>query len=89
VISKATLKKSLARAASPVGALCGVANARNSCGYCCALRLAAHPDPQRTLSAQFVQRIPGDMRTAQNTFFALTRALAHRAPMSASRSIHP
>jgi hypothetical protein len=30
-------------------AVCFVANARNSGGYCCALRLAVHPDPQRTL----------------------------------------
>ena len=42
-------------------AVCGVANARNSYGYCCALRLAAHPDPQSTLSAQFVQRIPSEL----------------------------
>jgi len=26
-------------------------------GYCCAFRLASHPDPQRTLSARFVQSI--------------------------------
>ena len=30
-------------------AVCRVANARNSYGYCCVFRLAAHPDPQRTL----------------------------------------
>ena len=34
-----------------------VANTRNSYGSCCVLRLAAHPDPQRTLAARFVQRI--------------------------------
>ncbi|MFP5446067.1 MAG: hypothetical protein ACLGIY_21220, partial [Betaproteobacteria bacterium] len=31
---------------------------QNSYGYCCVLRLAAHHDPQRTLAARFVQRIP-------------------------------
>ena len=39
-------------------AACRVANTRNSYGYCCVLRLAAHPDPQSTLAARFVQRIP-------------------------------
>jgi len=33
-------------------AACGVANARNSCGYCSASRLAVHPDPQRPLTAR-------------------------------------
>jgi len=33
-------------------AVCVVANPRNSDGYCCGLRLAAHPDPQRQLTAQ-------------------------------------
>ena len=35
--------------------VCGVANTRNSYGYCCFLRLAAHPVPQRPLAAPFVQ----------------------------------
>ena len=39
-------------------AVCVVANTRNSDGYCCVLRLAPHPDPQRTLAARFVQKIP-------------------------------
>ena len=39
-------------------AVCRVANTRNSYGYCCVLRLAALPDPQRPLSARFVQRVP-------------------------------
>src|SRR3989344_4827201 len=38
--------------------VCGVAKPRNSYSYCCVLRLAAPPDPQRTLTARFVQRIP-------------------------------
>gem|GEM_PF-2649211 len=38
--------------------VCCVANPRNSTCYCCVLRLAAPPDPQRTLSARFVQSIP-------------------------------
>jgi len=37
-------------------AACVVANPRNSYGYCCGLRLAAHPDPQRQLTAQVMQR---------------------------------
>ena len=53
---RATLKKLLARAASPVWAICGVANARNSYGYCCALRLAAHPKPGRIASRGLLQR---------------------------------
>ncbi len=57
-VSREPLHESPRRVHLRTRAVCGVANARNSCGYCCALRLAAHPDPQRTLSAQFVQRIP-------------------------------
>ena len=55
-------------------AVCGVANARNSDGYCCALRLAAHPDPQRTLSARFVQRVPDGICTRRAS--SLHRVLA-------------
>ena len=43
-------------------AVCGVAKTRNSHGYCRVVRLAAHPDPQRTLTARCAQRTPG--RTA-------------------------
>ena len=32
-------------------AACSVSNTRNSYGYCCVLRLAAHPDPQRSRTA--------------------------------------
>ena len=42
-------------------AVCGVANPRNSSDYCCGLRLAAHPDPQRTLTARFVKSIPSKL----------------------------
>ena len=39
-------------------AVCRVAKPRNSCGYCCVLRLAAHTDPQRTLTARIMHSIP-------------------------------
>ena len=39
-------------------AVCRVANPRDSWGYRCGLRLAAHPDPQRPLAARFVQSFP-------------------------------
>ncbi|MCL2876724.1 MAG: hypothetical protein FWF12_10675, partial [Betaproteobacteria bacterium] len=38
-------------------AVCGVANPRHSNGYGCGLRLASHPDPQRTLTARLIQTI--------------------------------
>ena len=38
-------------------AVCRVANPRDSWGYRCSLRLAAHPDPQRPLAARFVQSL--------------------------------
>jgi len=41
---KATLNKSHTARASPIRAHRGVANARHSYGYGCALRLALHPD---------------------------------------------
>ena len=53
---RATLNKSLARCASLPAAVCGVANARNSCGYCCASRLASHPHAGRAASRGLVQR---------------------------------
>jgi len=43
-------------------AVCGVANPRNSFGYSCGLRLASHPDPQRTLAARVLQSVPRGMR---------------------------
>ncbi|HRO81238.1 MAG TPA: hypothetical protein PLR92_07400, partial [Alicycliphilus denitrificans] len=39
-------------------AVCGVANARNGYGHCCALRLAAYPDPQCQLAARCGQSTP-------------------------------
>lgn len=45
-------------------AVCLVANARRSYGYCCACRLAVHPDQQRPVTARFVQRIPSTPRQA-------------------------
>jgi iron complex outermembrane receptor protein len=53
---RATLKKSLADGASSLWAVCGVANARDTCGYRCALRLAAHPKPRRAASQGLIQR---------------------------------
>jgi len=38
-------------------AVCGVANHSHSDGYGCGLRLASHPDPQRTLTARLIQTI--------------------------------
>jgi len=46
------------------------ANTRNGCGYgCgygCVFRLAAHPDPQRTLAARFVQKVSTGTKTPEN-----------------------
>jgi len=39
---EATLNKSLARCASPLGAVCSAANSRDGCGCCCGSRLASH-----------------------------------------------
>jgi len=39
-------------------AVCRVANPRHSYRYGCGLRLAAHPDPQRTLAARYMQKFP-------------------------------
>ena len=41
-----------------IRAFCFVANARDSYGYHCALRLASHPDPPCLLSARLVQSFP-------------------------------
>jgi hypothetical protein len=38
-------------------AVCRVANPRHSVGYGCGLRLAFHPDPQRTFTARLMQSI--------------------------------
>ena len=47
-------------------AVCVVANPRDSYRYRCGLRLASHPDPQRTLAARFVPKLP---YTRQTSFF--------------------
>jgi len=45
-------------------AVCCVANARDSYGYHCALRLASHPDPGRRLTVRVIQSILKDARNA-------------------------
>ncbi|MFA7668638.1 MAG: hypothetical protein WCX93_04750, partial [Burkholderiaceae bacterium] len=54
-------------------AICFVANARDSYGYHCALRLASHADPQRPLSARLDQRVPRaqdkELRPTRPEFF--------------------
>src|SRR5690606_33560983 len=58
----AKLHKSLAYRTSPVWTVCCVANARNSYGYCCALRLASHSKSGRALSRGLIQ-----LRLRQNS----------------------
>jgi hypothetical protein len=50
------LNNPVAVGASWFWAVCGVANARHSYGYGCALRLAAHPKPRRADSLRIIQR---------------------------------
>jgi hypothetical protein len=57
LLVKDALHKSPRRPHLRPRAVCGVANPRDSYGYRCGLRLAAHPDPQRRLTARFVQSI--------------------------------
>jgi hypothetical protein len=53
---RATLNKSLAAGASPLWAVCRVANPRHSFGYGCGLRLAAHPKARLAASRGHIQR---------------------------------
>jgi len=56
-IFKDGLNKSPRRVHLRSRSVCGVANPRHSDGYGCGLRLASHPDPQRTLTARLIQAI--------------------------------
>ena len=50
-----TLNKALAARISLLRAVCSVANARNTFGYCCALRLAPHPEPMHAYLRGLIQ----------------------------------
>jgi len=67
----APLHKSPRRVHLRSRAVCVVANVRNSYGYnyCCALRPAAHPDPQCTLANRFGQRLPSAGRAGFIVFW--------------------
>ena len=52
-------RRSLSRPAHPwLSTVCSVANPRDSYGYRCGLRLAAHPDPGPAASRRLIQRRP-------------------------------
>ena len=52
----ATLNKSLVASASPLRAVCGVANPRDTARYHCGLRLAFHPAAGRAYPRELTQR---------------------------------
>ncbi|NYT25692.1 GntR family transcriptional regulator [Alcaligenaceae bacterium] len=76
--TKEALNKSPRRMHLWIRAVCFVANARDSDGYHCALRLASHPDPQCLLSARLVQSF---LKQAPNSSW--------RRPHFRSRAIFP
>ena len=60
--SREPLNKPPRRLPLSIRAFCGVANPRDSYGYHCGLRLAAHPERQRILAARLIQRLPNSAR---------------------------
>lgn len=74
-MAREALNKFLARGASLLWAIRGVANPRHSPSYGCGLRLAAHPKPGRATSRELIQRFPRHLKSWRDLWQHRTRSL--------------